>query len=374
MAGITPPATLSVVPRLWNETSRVSWASLNWNSSNFTDTRYSGAIPSFEVLQIATLAAESMAIIPLPPPPPSAANSSFHLQFFGPTLNCSLANSSQQSVFDHYSSALANGSIMTVTRSAFESKKLAWGIQGFPFGIAPLMNVYSAFSLYSGKWGGWLGSDVSNALGPPDEFNNWYTGMQAENHTGWRFLDYEEVEGPPPYFTTQQLWIQTADQGMVCIMGNASFDVRYEFVNAAPTVAEYSISMFEPFWMPLYASEIPSISPANIASVPNSWNPFKSYMAIYLALSSLLNGNVSTTLTNSVVVNSNSYQTSVEFDGNVTLYDDSSKVLQHGLSACDEFVHGYVSPPLFFFETSWVPLKYALSKARLDITVPGLCL
>ncbi|MCJ1265013.1 hypothetical protein MMC22_004888 [Lobaria immixta] len=124
-------------------------------------------------------------------------------------------------------------------------------------------------------------------------------------------------------------------------MGNASFDVGYEFVNAAPTVAEYSISMFEPFWMPESGYDLQSISPDNNA-VPNYWNPFKSYMAIYLALSSLLNGN-----------------------------DDSSKVLQHGLSACDEFVHGYVSPPVSFFETSWVPLKLALSKARGDITWNG---
>lgn len=361
LAGITPPATLSVVPGLGNKTSRVSWPLLNWDSSNFFDNSFSGAKPSSEVLQIATLAAESMAIIP---PGPPAANSSFHLQFFGPTVQCSIANSSQQYNFDLYSSALANGSIMTVTRSAFESGKLAWRSHDSPDiapgTIEPLMNVYSAFSLYSGRWGGWLGYDGSKASSPSDEFNNWYTGIQAENRTGWH-LDYTAAWSDP-LFTTQQLWVQTADQGMVCIMGNASFDVRYEFVNAAPTVAEYSISMFEPFWMPLNAADIPTITPANNPSVPNSWNPFKSYMAIYLALSSLLNGNVSTTLTDNAAIPT-PYGETISFDGNVTIYGDSSKVLQHGLSACDEFVHGYVSPSLSFFETSWVPLKYALSKA-----------
>lgn len=367
LAGITPPATLSVVPGLGNKTSRVSWPLLNWNSSNFFDNEYK---PSSEVFRIATLAAESMTIIP---PKPPAANSSFHVQFFGPTVQCSIANSSQQSSFDYYSSALAYGSFMTVTKSTFESGKLAWEIPGLPTGIEPLMNVYSAFSLYSGKLG-WFYTNSVESTGSelPDEYNNWFTGMWAEIGHIWH-LNYTATDFSP-ISTTQQLWVQTADQGMVCIMGNASFDVRYEFVNAAPTVAEYSISMFEPFWMPLYGYNIPDISPANITSVLNYWNPFKSYMAVYLALSSLLNGNVSTTLTNGVINYLPNNGQTITFDGNVTIYDDSSKVLQHGLSACDEFVHGYVSPPLSFFETSWVPLKYALSKARLDITVRGLCL
>lgn len=337
LAGITPPATLSVVPGLWNETRRVSWASLNWNSSRFFDTTDLAAEPSSEVLQIATLAAESMAII-LPEPP--AANSSFHVQFFGPTVQCSIANSSQQSVFDHYTSSLANGTYMTLTKSVFESGIL-WGIDDRPAGLQPLMNVYSAFSMYSGHWAWGLGGEGSG----PDEFNNWDTGLRP-SHSNWPF-NYTTIHGAP-LFTTQQLWVQTADQGMVCIMGNASFDVGYEFVNAVPTVAEYSISMFEPFWMPLQASDILSIIDANITSGPNYWNPFKSYMAMYLALSSLLNGNVSTTLTNSHSSNVSPDGKVIMYDGNVTTYDDSSKVLQHGLSACGEFVHSYVSPPLSF--------------------------
>ncbi|MCJ1265014.1 hypothetical protein MMC22_004889 [Lobaria immixta] len=177
LAGITPPATLSVVPGLWNKTSRVSWPLLNWDSSNFFDNGDTVAKPSSEVLQIATLAAESMAIIP---PGPPAANSSFHVQFFGPTVQCSIANSSQQLNFDSYSSALANGSLMTVTKSLFESRKLAWSNDEVPARIAPLMNVYSAFSPKSGQSGGWFEPTVL-PLGQPDEFNNWFTGLPLQN-------------------------------------------------------------------------------------------------------------------------------------------------------------------------------------------------
>lgn len=53
------------------------------------------------------------------------------------------------------------------------------------------------------------------------------------------------------------------------------------------------------------------------------------------------------------------------FDGNVTIHDGSSKVLQHGLSACDEIVQSYVSTHTFLrgnsfcFEILWVPLIYS---------------
>lgn len=346
LAGITPPATLSVVPGFGNETRPISWALLDWNSSNFVDKKADVAQPSSEVLQIATLAAQSMAIIP---PTPPAANSSFHVQFFGPTVQCSMANSSQQPSFDYYSSALASGSLMVVTKSLFKSGKLAWGACGIPPNTEPLMSVYSAFSPYAGQLG-WLSYQVDDYDYDysPDAFNNWIIDLPPETRSGWSLPNYwSDINAE---FITQQLWVQTADQSMVCIMGNASFDVGYEFVNAAQTVAEYSISMFEPFWMPLNGGSIPAIGQAHpLGGLPSDyWNPFNSYMAMYLALSSLLNGNVSTTLTNSFSA-LDYFRSDYTFDGNVTIYDDSSKVLQHGLSACDEFVHSYVSPPLSFF-------------------------
>lgn len=344
LAGITPPATLSVVAGFNNESSPSSLASLDWNSSNFFDEEDSIAQPSSGVLQIATLAAQSMAIIP---PEPPAANSSFHMKFNGPTMQCNIANSSQQPNFDYYAKALANSSLLAATKALYKSGNLTWGADGPPGQIAPLMEVYSAFSPFAGQQGWLYGSNPSSDGSydyATDAYNNWIAEVPPGSVSGVALPEWDSENDE---FAAQQLWIQTSDQGLVCIMGNASFDVDFEFVDAALTVAEYSISMFEPFWMPLYGSQLSQLLPANLTLLPdNSWNPSKSYMAVYLALSSLLNGNVSTTLTNSFDQNwFDAAQTS--FDGNVTIYDGSSKILQYGLSACDDFVQNFVSSPSF---------------------------
>lgn len=352
MAGITPPGTLSVVPGYLNETRPTSLASLDWRSSSFFDRESSIAQPSSEVLRVASLAAQSMAVIP---PAPPAVNSSYRVQFYGPTVQCSLANSSQQALFDAYSEALANSSQMQVTASQYESGKLKWGDGGRPGSIQPLMSVYSAFSPHAGK-SGWLSGRTDGYDYSIDQFNNWITVL-LENFTE----EYQLSNWAPPdnWFVNQQLWIQTADQGMVCTMENASFDVQYQFENGVQTVAAYSTLGFEPFWVPSdgTSTTLSMIIPANLSLswTKEDWNPFNSYMAMYLAFSGLLNGNVSTTLTDSF---SNLDSASSTFDGNVTIYDGSSKVLQHGLSACADFVHGYVSCLVSYSQTFGIALIY----------------
>lgn len=98
---------------------------------------------------------------------------------------------------------------------------------------------------------GWLHPADNSPLDySHDEYNNWVTDLPTNLYNGTMAPVNWDNDTGGAGFITQQLWIQTADQGMVCIMGNASFDVGYEFVDGAQTVAEYSISMFEPFWTP----------------------------------------------------------------------------------------------------------------------------
>ena len=359
LAGITPPATLSVVSGLRKESTPSSLDSLNWNSTAFFDEGDGIARPSSKILQIATLAAQSMAVVPFAPP---IANSSFHMQFYGPTLQCSLANSSQQSYFNHYAEALANSTFMTVTKELYETGNLSWGKTGPPTHGSPLMNVYSAFSPFSGQQG-WLEEDgvqsAESFADAPDAYENWAADLTDEEDFYYGVDIPEWTSNTSVYcsddtgrdhrsaFKTQQLWVQASDENLVCVMGNASFDVDFEFVDSALAVAEYSVSSFEPFWMPQWGGNLYNSVPKDNATLPEGfWNPTKSYMAVYLALSSLLNGNVSTTLTTGV----NKAYSDVDhpsFDGNVTIFDGSSKILQHGLSACDDFVHNYVSSAFY---------------------------
>lgn len=198
---------------------------------------------------------------------------------------------------------------------------------------------------------GWSKDEYDPLDHSPDEFNNWVIVLPSQNITD---SDHPEWYSDVPDPTTQQLWIQTAEKSMVCTMGNATFDVEFEFVNAALTVVEYSISMFEPFWMNVMAGSV-------------TWSSTNSYMAFYLALSSLLNGNVSTTLTNSFKQDDEEDDSELGaefFDGNVTIYDGSSRILEFGLSACDDFMHSYVNPLPPLSNTLWFPLNEVLFKVQ----------
>jgi len=47
-------------------------------------------------------------------------------------------------------------------------------------------------------------------------------------------------------------------------MGNASFNVDFEFVNGVQTVSQYSVTEFEPFWVPRQGADV-------FFMVPVSW-------------------------------------------------------------------------------------------------------
>ncbi|ORY12614.1 hypothetical protein BCR34DRAFT_289978 [Clohesyomyces aquaticus] len=333
VAGVTPPGTLSVVRGFKNETRPTSLASVDWTSFNFrdNDTSNSGQVPKNEVFRIATLAAQSMTILPVTPP---AKDSAFQMQFFGPTIQCSLANSTQQSVFNKYTNEFANDLFgIIVTASSFNSGALTWKSQLSPFN-QPLMSVYSAFSPYLGSRG-WVGPPDTSVLVSSDHstdaLNNSVPSIREE------FQGYVSLPGSNNSMVLQKLWIQTADQEMVCILGNASFDVVFEFGNFTPNIAQYSVSKFVPLWVPLIGLDLDSPAMWTFTE----WNKFNSYLETYRAVSSLLTGNVTVVLDSEWDMSRKTLDR--VFPGNVILNEVSSNVLQHGLSACDDFIRGYWS-------------------------------
>ena len=336
LAGLTPPATLSVVPGTFLETRLTSLPSLNYSLPAFSDVTAIGGNPSAEVLQIASRTAQSIEILPATPP---ATNSSYHQQFFGPSVRCSPANTTQQPFFDHYSTALGHGDLLIATKETFEGGNLSWTNETRVLGD-PFMLVFSAFAPFAG-YNGWLVDEIFLPTYIPfqvDRYNNWVPDLPNN------FYNF----GPPNYWNTlnntgksqnddvvQQLWVQTADQSLVCLMGNATFDVQSEYIDGTRTMLQYTTSNFEPFFVPQGGVEDASLrinGTTQSRLTLTEQRQINSYMAHFLAFTSTLNGNITMTLMDNpenIVA------------GTESLYEESSNILQVGLSACDDFVHGY---------------------------------
>jgi hypothetical protein len=215
------------------------------------------------------------------------------------------------------------------------------------------MNIFSAFAPTSGirGWYGGNASDVSATFS--DVYNNWWPSIPEEdmNITTWwnpNFHSYRNATDSAdsvPY-TPQQIYIQTADQAIVCTMGNASFDVDFTFVDGVQVQSDYLVTDFEPYWTPLSGGHTSYYLDTNNNDTyePEDFRELNSYMGIYVAFTSLLNGNVTTTLSNAA--DANKEWDVVRFDGNAIVGDYTSESLKNGLSACPEYAHGSVSQSL----------------------------
>ena len=318
-AGIVPPGTLAVVPGFLNQSNEASWISLNWNSTAWTEDTFN-VIPSSLVLDIAAQTAEGMTIVPLTAP---ELNSSYALQFYGPYIQCEVSNSSQAPVLEYYVDALAEAFIYI--EDTWESQKSKTYNQT----VAPVMMVASIFDPFLGL-GGWLnyteGYDVGDpgnniGLGTPDTFNNWPVNLPFDFLKNSGFPD-PEINST---MVSHQLWVQTANESLVCTLGNASFNIGFEFVDGAQTITQGSIGDFQPLFVPR--------SPPPYSSIVSTKDI--AYMSVYVAISNMLSGNVSTELLpNTTGINGLNIS-------RVAFFDTSSRILLTGLSACDDFVDNF---------------------------------
>lgn len=285
-----PPATLSIITSACTETRPfqvpvLDWASMAWGPNTASGGMVAGDSinPSALIRKIASETAEERAVVSLIAP---AANSSYTLQFFGPTLQCNDANSSQQASFDSYMAAYANQT-GTLDYSQFES---------YP-SPNPSTTIISAlvFSAFS--------SAFPNLDQPFDGIN------------------------PIPNFALQipQIWVQTANRSIVCVMVNASFDVGFEFSSGVQNVYQRRIEAI---------NEISSLSTCDgVACMEES-----SYFGNFLTWCDLLDGNVTMAL----------------YDGTWTISEATSNVLLTGLAMCEEIAHNCwnsIFPPNSTFYT-----------------------
>lgn len=325
LAGIIPPGTLVVVTGITTNVHPTPMMSFDWNLPSFYDAEAFTTLPSANVIEIANEAAENMIVLPLTPPGP---NSSFSLQFYGPSVQCSAANTSQQAVFDYYQNTLARALIYT--KQTYEEGNFTSDTQNqnAPAAGFPVMLVLSAFAPYEGIQGWLVGNRNPTSV---DALNNWNIDLPWGS-LGGTGDDPDETPNNPNYpSVVQQLWVQTTDQSFVCMMGNASYNVDFGFVDGVQTMIQYTTSDFQPLSMARLGGDGNPDEPGPYEV--NHQTGFEyTYMSVFMAFTSLISGNVSTTITAGYGPD----QTS-----NATLFDSSSRALLNGLSVCDDFLNNY---------------------------------
>ncbi|KAH8892986.1 hypothetical protein GQ53DRAFT_822484 [Thozetella sp. PMI_491] len=285
LAAFTPPATLFVV--LEEQTFQndrpvpiLDWENPAWGQGNATiggSLIPDGVTPSSLIRRIAIQSALAREILPLPAP---ATNSSYALQFFGPTLQCNEANSSQQPAFNNYTRNLAS-------RGTYV--------------IPELLN---------------LGINGTN----PIYFELVYSGLSAPFYDPSRPFDEELVQFPLPLaeILAPQIWIQTSNRSIVCVLVNASFDIGFDFSSGHQTITHRQpVQVLNEITFRMNCSGLTCMQ-------------ISCFAGLFLAWSDILEGNVTLGATT---------------DGWV-FSEVSSDMLLTGLTACDEIENnGWNIPP-----------------------------
>jgi hypothetical protein len=190
LCGLSPTATLSVVTSSHTETTNQLLPNLDFDSAFWQGFTWGG----FDKLtKMASIISEEMVIPSLPAPAP---NSSYTLQFYGPTFQCEAANSAEQQVFDQNSMEMWNES-QTFTSLTF-----------------PMFN---------------------------DETLEVPKGYDYPSDLSFLLLS---IFVP---FNTQlqngQFWVQTPNKSFVCLQSNASFVVDIDYLNGFQTINQRSIGI-----------------------------------------------------------------------------------------------------------------------------------
>ena len=237
--------------------------------------------PSSIVLKTASETALSGEILPLLAP---TTNSSYDIQFFGPSLQCGPSNQSQSLAFKIYTN---QSMIQRAVVSFAEVNSSYW-------------NNYTSQIPNTSALAWWAYSGFSPNLfrGNPDlnaEYNVW---------------DVELGDVPTNQSTTlmdpgtQQLWVQLLDRNFVCQLVSSTFTIEIDHSQGSQRVIQRKIEWLNNFHVSEFEDPLKRFED-------------NAYVATFAALVSILNGNVSFSTMGQVV-------------------DHSSQILQTKLLACPE--------------------------------------
>ncbi|KAH7416726.1 hypothetical protein BKA64DRAFT_655956 [Cadophora sp. MPI-SDFR-AT-0126] len=314
LGGLTPATTLSIVPALQNSTSFHLMPVPDYNTSSWWQIQTINTDPTIDPTAIHLKTAVSSALrgAIIPPLAPSA-NSSFNVQFYGPSIQCEDPDAGQTAAFKEYERVFFDVHRIVTTGSIANSSDK--GVSGFL--------IMSSFS------------PTQNA---PDEpyrredllknYNNWQAELTPE------YLDFRGKA----YNGSQQLWVQTADRNIVCSLVNASFDVGFEYIGGVGKVTHQHVQVLPPVAPSNTTALLIPYGNATLgggASLENNQN--SAYYASFLALGYNIYGNVS--------LENMTTKIQEEF---IQLSQASSRILLTDLAACDEFADSYWARNLDF--------------------------
>ena len=249
----------------------------NWNNT-FAWTQESGdccdvwngtfaeyTIPMPAVSDIAALTAEEMQVVPLTAPP---GNSSYEQRFFGPTLSCSKPDELQRRAYGYYQDWMMSQSIFTASGVYSQSWNTSGMVDGGIQIISPGQLLWSGMIVGSGK-----------ALAYPQ------LGI---------------VPDPP----TPQLWVQLANESIICRSVNARFHISVDSFSGSQVVTQHEIEILDNY---------------------DYWES-SPYTAAFFALALVLNGN-------STIQSLRG--------GESSLSQIKNGVMSTGLIGCNELAHNY---------------------------------
>ncbi|KAG4433198.1 hypothetical protein IFR05_011306, partial [Cadophora sp. M221] len=386
LAGVLPPGTLTVVPGTLAFNSIESLPTLNWSGpgwvpggvSDYTLDYGLWTKPTPLIIGLASQVAQSMDILPFFV---LAPNSSFSMEVTGPYLQCGAPNSTQQAVFDYYQNKLSNVSILTASTFKVANNSYSREYMSIFSAFVPWLG-RNGWTSHSKQI-----LDMNPSVVAPDIYNNWDVAIPPDYSIGYQvnstqFLgrrrrQVSEDESSLTKITTrttartasrlssaseetdstitltrtstrtatsagtsatvtsisktspgistqilsyqiapQQMFVQTVDNSIICTLGNGTRDVHFNFTNSVQNVWYGPLRDFNPLFVPQSGSIGTNDTPAF---------DVHTYMAVFVSLTNMLSGNVTTAF---------------EYvDQSVQMLDQSSRVLLTGLSACDEFTN-----------------------------------
>jgi hypothetical protein len=326
LGGLTPAATLSVIQALHTETTPGQVPVPNfrmpaWSQYQSMQTDETME-PTAQMLKVVSEAALNMKV--LPPTPPSL-NSSFGIQFYGPTVQCNDSTPQQEAQFLYFMKNMAREAEIFTAQQVESGNYTSTPDEGGPGDATTIFGalVLSAFSpsVHS----------VNDAYQgfQTDDFNNWYPEMNYSD-----LQDYNWGQSG-----VQTIWIQLSNQTLVCTAVNASFEIGFEYSNGVGSVTHQNIQI-----IPAGDSnaDIAGTNAVDLSydTVVTNDTDNTAYFTSFLALGSNIFGNISLENTNEGC-KGGPVAGCIKENSPFDLQVETSRAAVTGLIACNEIAHNY---------------------------------